>query len=465
MLAGKDYRKPETPAREGFVNTEGVGRPEEIETAWWRGFGDDELARLIELAVEQNHDIRIAAARLREARELRFQTQLDLLPTVTSEGAFTRERTSEARLPSGSSIDREREVYEAGFDASWELDLFGRVRRALEAKKAEEEAEEELLRDVLVSIQAEVARNYFELRGTENRLAVARRNAQNQQQTLDLTLARLEGGRGTELDTSRSRAQLHSTLAGIPLREAAIEQSRHRLCVLTGRQPGELQIRPPARAALPDLTPVVAVGTPGDLLRRRPDVRAAERLLAAATARAGVAVGDLYPRVTMNGSISLEANKLSELGSSGSEAFGLGPRIFWPAFDLGRVLSRIRAADARTEATLAAFERAVLAALEETENALVVYGREQRSLNELRVAAEASEQASRLAHERYEFGVSDFLVVLDAERTLLEAQDRLAETETRAATALVAVYKALGGGWLAIQEEASEGSSPPYRRE
>jgi multidrug efflux pump len=457
MVAGPNYQPPALQAPEAFANQaqEGVST-NGVETAWWRGFQDDTLNQLVEQALARNHDVRVATARLREARALLSETEFDRYPTVTSQASVTRERVSEALA---TARDRDIDLFDAGFDATWEVDLFGRVRRSIEAGSAEVGAAEADRRDVVVSLLAEVARNYFELRGTQHRLAVARRNAENQRETLALTVALLEGGRGTELDTSRAEAQLTSTLASIPPLEAAVKRALHRLGVLIGRQPTALESELSAPVPLPALPGLVALGRPEDLLRRRPDIRLTERNLAAATARVGVATADLFPRVTFAGSVALQATSFSGLGSSGSEAFAVGPRIFWAAFDLGRVRARIRAADARTEAALAQYEQRVLLALEETENALTDFSRQRARRDSLRASAQASEKAQNLARLRYQFGVTDFLTVLDAERTLLEAQDRLADSETGTATALVAVYKALGGGWE-VAAAGADASAP-----
>jgi len=453
MVVGPNYKPPQLQAPEAFTNQaqEGVST-NGVETSWWRGFQDDSLSQLVEQALANNHDLRVATARLREARALLSERAFDRYPTVTSGASYTRERASEALA---TSRDRDIELYDAGFDASWELDLFGRVRRSIEASSADVGSAEANRRDVIVTLLAEVARNYFELRGTQNRLAVARRNAENQRQTLALTIALLEGGRGTELDTSRAEAQLSSTLASIPPLETAVKQAIHRLGVLIGQQPTALEPELAGPLPLPALPTLVALGRPEDLLRRRPDIQVTERNLAAATARVGVATADLFPRVTLAGSVALQASSLSGLGGSGSDTFGVGPRIFWAAFDLGRVRARVRGADARTEAALAQYEQRVLIALEETENTLVAFTRQQARRDLLRASAQASEKAQNLAHLRYQFGVADFLTVLDAERTLLDAQDRLADNETLTATALVAVYKALGGGWAQVGGEAA----------
>lgn len=444
-VVGPDYQRPPLQAPAAFANQTQEGLSTDgVETLWWRGFQDHTLNQLVDQALAHNHDLRVATARLREARALRLETTFDRYPTVTSQAAYTRERTSEALAP---MRDRDIELYDAGFDASWELDFFGRVRRSIEASTAVVEAAEASRQDVMVSLLAEVARNYFELRGTQNQLAVARRNAENQRQTLDLTIALLQGGRGTELDTSRAEAQLTSTLATVPPLETAVKQAMYRLGVLIGQQPTALEPELSESLPLPVLPTLVALGRPEDLLRRRPDIRVSERNLAAATADIGVATADLFPRATFTGSVALQATSFLGLGKSGSDTFALGPGIFWAAFDLGRVRARIKAADARTEAALAQYEQRVLLALEETENALVDFTRQQARRDLLRASAQASERAQNLARQRYQFGVADFLTVLDAERTLLEAQDRLAASETQTATALVAVYKALGGGW------------------
>jgi multidrug efflux system outer membrane protein len=251
-----------------------------------------------------------------------------------------------------------------------------------------------------VSLLAEVARNYFVLRGTPHRLAVARQNAANQRQTLDLTVARREGGRGTELDTSRAEAQWQSTLASIPPLETAIKAAMYRLGVLIGQPPTVLEPELSKPLPLPTLPTLVALGRPDDLLRRRPDIRVTERNLAAATARGGVATADLFPRVTLFGSVALQATSLTDLGKGGSDTFAVGPSIFWAAFDLGRVRARIRAADARTEAALAQYEQRVLLALEDTENALVDFTRQQARRDLLYASAQASEQAQNLARQR-----------------------------------------------------------------
>jgi len=323
----------------------------------------------------------------------------------------------------------------------------GRVRRTVEAQSAAAQGAEASLRDAQVSVTAEVARTYFELRGAQAQLAVARRNVDNQRETLKLTERRLEAGRSTELDTARAGSQLSTTLATIGPLEAEVARAIHRLAVLTGREPNALDDLLAPAQELPELPQISAVGDPAGLLRRRPDIRVAERELAASTARVGVAVGDLFPKVTFNGSFTYAGTEPASLGSSASRGYVIGPAISWAALDLGRVQARIAQSHARADVALAGYEQTVLRALEETENALVTHARTRESLKDAADAAQQSLTAARIARTRYEGGLVDFLEVLDAERTQLAAEDRLTQSRTEAATSLIAVYKALGGGW------------------
>ena len=446
---GPNYKQPQTSLAASFENspTNAVASSEAALATWWKGFNDPKLDALVEQATSKNHDLRIATANLKEARALRRLVTFDFAPTVQANGSYSETLLSKAAALPGTPRDkREFELVDTGFDATWELDFFGRVRRSVEAVNAQAAATEADRLDVLVSVTAEVARNYLELRGQQNQLAVARRNADVQKETLKFTEDRLQGGRGTDFDVSRSRSLLNLTLSPIPPLEAGILKAIHRLGVLTGQQPTALNSDLSAPAPLPAAMPALAGGSPEALLRRRPDIRAAERSLAASTARIGIATADLFPRVTFVGKVGMEASTFAGLGRSGAENWSFGPHITWAAFDLGRVRARINATDARAEASLAIYERTVLLALEETENALVDFERERSRYAFLETSAQASQKAADLAHQRYEGGVTDFLSVLDAERTLLEAQDRLAASQTRTATAFVAVYKALGGG-------------------
>ena len=441
---GPDYHRPDTPVAARFAAAEPAAfSQEQAQTQFWKQFGDETLDKLVDDALTANHDLRIALGHLAEARAARHQSLYDFAPTVTTTGGHVTRKVPqvETGFPFTASY------YDAGFDATWELDLFGRVRRENEAARADLQGVEANLQDAQVSVVAEVARTYFELRGEQYQLAVARKNVENQTETFQLTDARLKAGRGTELDTSRAQSQLSTTLAKIDPLEAAVSRSVHRLGVLTGRDPNALtDVLTPAKD-LPGLPQITAVGDPGALLRRRPDIRVAERQLAASNARIGVAVGDLFPKVTFTGSFGYDAASLNGLGTSPSKAYSIGPSISWAAFDLGRVHAQVAGARARTDTALAQYEKTVLNALEETENALVTHARTRDQLTHATDAAQSSAAAARLAHIRYEGGIIDFLEVLDAERTQLETEDRMAQSRTDAATSLVAVYKALGGAW------------------
>ena len=445
---GPNYKASETKLSAAFANGGQTNLATgQTEMAWWRGFHDAMLDRLVAESLGTNQDLRIASARVAEARALRKVTTLDTFPTVHADGGYTKGVSSADYMRGQSREARQFELFDSGFDATWELDFFGRVRRSVEASTAEVAATEAARRDVLVTLISEVARNYFELRGAQHQLDVSCRNAANQREVLDVTAARLRAGRATELDAARARALVNSTLAVIPPLETAVKRAIYRLGVLAGREPAALEPELATPAPLPVLPALVNIGSPADLLRRRADIRTAERDLSAATARIGVATADLFPRVTFNGRLAFEAERLSGFGKSGSDTYSFGPAITWAALDLGRVRARIKAANARADAQLAAYERAVLGALEETENALVNFGRELVRRDYLKESVRSAAEAVALARQRYEGGVADFLPVLDAERTLLDVEGQLAQSESRTATDLVAIYKALGGGW------------------
>jgi multidrug efflux system outer membrane protein len=449
---GPDYREPAQTVSDRFGNATqpGVGEGEVV-VQFWTLLNDPVLDRLVSDALAANKDLAQAVGNLQASRAAARLTGFDAFPTVTAGGFYQRTLQSSHQLPGVAREDRTIDTYDLGFDAAWELDLFGRVRRSKEAARADVGAAEATLRDAIVSVTAEVARNYCVLRGLQDQLAVAERNQVNQRQTLDLTQVRLDAGRGTQLDVSRAAAQLATTEATIPPLRSSIATTIHRLSVLTGRQPAVLVPELSASRTMPALPTLNEIGGPEVLLRRRPDVRIAERNLAAATARVGVSVADLFPRITFIGSASYNAGTWRNVGGADSQTYSLGPSITWAAFDIGRVRARIGIARAQTDIALAAYEAAVLNALEDTENSLVTYGESQRREATLERAATQSTTAARLARERFEGGLSDFLSVLQAERDALAAEDSLAQGRTQTATALIAVYKALGGGWMTPQ--------------
>ncbi len=449
-VVGPDYTPPTTATADTFSH---AAQPEfsnrAVEAKWWRLFNDNLLNNLVNLTLAHNYDLQAAHANLREARALYLEAGLNLTPSITMHNNYTEQLRSVGALNNRSFVPRDLTLYNTGFDVAWELDLFGRVRRNIEVNNDAVEMQEASLRDVSVSLIAEVARNYFELRGLQNQLRLIQHNIDNQQQILRITQLKVANGRGTELDTSRASAQLDSTRALVPSVEAAISGAQHRLSVLSGQLPATFITSLTAHAALPTLPHTIGVGSPAELLRRRPDIRIAERRLAASTARIGVVTADLFPKVSFVGTLSLEASLLSGIGAAGSGTYSLGPRISWAAFDLGRVYARIKAADAHAEGDLARYQQTVLSALEETENALVNYNKARVKQAFLASAVAANQKAYHLAQLRFQAGVTDFLTVLDAQLRVLQTQSELAQMQTATATALVTIYKALGGGWEA----------------
>ncbi|MEO8314938.1 MAG: efflux transporter outer membrane subunit [Pseudomonadota bacterium] len=443
---GPDYKPPEPeldPAFAGKVLVESTAG--QSGQQWWKEFGDPLLDELVTEAQASNRNIAAAEARLKEARASRRDQNWGFWPSPTVQASATSKRQSLGGTPGGVPVERNYDLYDAGFDASWEIDLFG-YKRGSQALKATRDVAIAARDDVRLSVVAEVARNYFELRGAQQQLAVAERNAGNQRRALDLVQARLDAGRGTALDTARAEAQIETTLSTVPPLEAAVARARHRIEVLVGKRPGQLTERLGMVAPLPALPATIAMDDPASLLRRRPDLRVAERRLAATSALIGVATADLFPRITLNGAIGVQALSLDGLGDSGNDYRRFGPSLSWAFLDIGRVRQRIKAAGARHEEAYANYEQTVLTALEDVENALSDFAHERRRQEHLDAAARASAMAADLATQRFEGGIGDFLATLDANRTALDAEDLLAQSQTAAATALVALYKALGAG-------------------
>jgi outer membrane protein, multidrug efflux system len=408
---------------------------------------DTTLTRLIREAMGANLDVRTAEARVRGARSARTEAALDFAPTVTFAGGYTRERLSAASFPIGSGTFPDQSIWDGGFDASWELDLFGRVRRNVQAQGAFVAVNQEDLRNVQVSLTAELARSYFDLRGAQEQLVVAHRNADNQRRTLQLTRERLEAGRGTAFDTERAQAQLSTTLATVPPLESRVRQAEYQIAVLTGRPPATLAGELDAVAPLPSFPTAVSVASPDSVVRRRPDVSAAERQLAVERALVGAAKADYLPRISVGGSAGYTSTTFDALGENGTFRYAVGPVITWPALNLGRIKARVDQSQAREAEARAQYDQTVLLALQDVESALVRYRTSRSRVERIREAASASERAADLARLRFTGGVADFLQVLDAERTQLEAEDQLAQGRTDAATAYAALYKALGGSW------------------
>jgi outer membrane protein, multidrug efflux system len=418
---------------------------QDVRNDLWIAGGDTALARLITEALGSNHDVRAADARVRGARAARLHSALDLAPAVIATGGYTGQRMASPMVPGAIDALPDQDLWDAGLRMSWDVDVFGRGRRSLEGYGELVAASREDVRDVQVRLTAEVAAAYYDLRGAQDRLAVAQRNAENQRGTLEITLQRLEGGSGNALDSERARAQLSTTLAAIPLLESAVAEAQYRLAVLTTRERESIAAElsaPASRFTLPN----VRVSSADSAVRRRADVRSADRHVAASEAFVGAARAEYLPRISLAGAAGYTGTTLGSLGDGGTPRYAFGPVISWPALDVGRVRAGVDAARAAEAEAEARYAQTFLRARGEIETALVTYRGARERLGHLEAAAEASERAAELARLRYTEGASDFLQVLDAERTLLEAQDRLAMGRSNATAALVAVYRALGGG-------------------
>jgi len=446
--AGPDYRRPATPVPERFARTEAPAEnaksPQAVDTEFWRSFNDPLLSSLIDKALSANNDLRVALARYDSEEALLRGAKFDRYPTITMNANAGHQQVSEVQA---YGFPRSANFYGAGVDASWELDVFGRVRRDVEAHRAEAEAVADDLQALQISIVGQVADAYIDLRGAQERLRVARSNADNQRETLSIVNARIDAGRGSNFDAARARAQFESTASRVPVFEAQIAVDEHRLAVLTGRPPealiGELDTYSP----LPTLPARIDPNTPGDLLRRRPDIAAAEQHLHASTARIGIATYDLFPRLSLSGMLGTYAFHTASLLKSESETSLVALGIDWSFLDVGRVRARIAASNAEAAGLLSQYQQAVFLALEDTENALVRYAHTRSEDEYLEHAANDSATAAQLAHEQFQAGAIGVYEVLDAERIRLQAQDAFADGRMRSATAAIALYKALAGGW------------------
>lgn len=436
-------KKFEPALDSGFANAPSAAAGEPV-GEFWHAFNDPLLDTLVQRALKANTDIRSAAASLREARALNRYADAQLLPSIGLDAGAAR-----IRAPNDAGVVKTNNNYSVGFDVAWEADLFGRLGDARKAAQANVLAGAAGVRAAQVSVTAEVARNYFDLRGLQEQLRVAVASLETQRAALELVDARLDVGRGTALDSERARALVKSTAANIPALEAALIRTRYRLAVLCGLQPTALDAELGPVQPLPGLKAVQlsSIGSPASLLRRRPDIQLAEAQVAAAAAQVGVARSALFPVLSLGGTLGQNSSHFSDLGKGASYVYNLGAQLTWNLIDFGRIRAQISAADARNDAVVIGYEKAVLGALEETEGALASYTRTQRQTELLFEAAQSSEQAAVIARERFKVGSTDFLTVLDAERELLSARDRLAQAQAGAATSLVAVYKALGGGW------------------
>jgi multidrug efflux system outer membrane protein len=441
---GPDYGRPKSEAPAAW------GEKADTSSAdlsrWWTVFNDEQLNALIGRAVASNHDLRIAAGRVNEARAQLGVITGGLFPEIDLTASHAHSRISPNAQPfKVPQIYQSR--YKAGFDASWEIDLFGAVQRGYEAASADYESWIENRRGVMVTLLGEVAVNYVALRGDQLLVRILTQNIASARDTAEITRARLAAGVATSLDVSRAEALRASAEAALPTLEASVKQAIHRLSVLVGTAPETLTAELAAPKPIPSAPPRVIVGLPSELLLRRPDVRQAERRLASATASIGVATAELYPRISLTGAFGLDSLGSADFLKWGSRAWSLGPSIRWPIFAGGRIRAQIAVEDARQEQALAAYEKSVLVALEDVENALVAYLRSGDRGRHLEEAVSENRKAVALADDLYRKGLTSFIDVLDAQRALYATETELGKSAAEVTLNLVALYKALGGGW------------------
>lgn len=447
---GPNFQRPATELPAAWASESAAADPHAADQElrrWWTTFGDPQLTSLIERAMAANLDLRKAAARVRQARASRGVAFAAIGPTLDATASHERSRTTAGVVG---------DLYQAGFDAGWEIDLFGGTRRGIEAADADLAAAVEGRNGVLVSLSAEVARNYIALRAGQQRLAVARQNVAAQQKTAEITRQRYDAGLVNRLDLSNAEAQLATTTAQLPVLESAVRQTMHNLAVLLGLPPAALLTELTPEAVVPAVATPVPVGVPSDLLRRRPDIRKAEAALHAATARIGVATADLFPRFTLAGALSFSDTHFGSLFTWAERGWSFGPSVSWRLFESGRTLANIELRKAMQEEEGLAYQQTVLVALQEVENALVAATKEEEHRRALLEAVEANRKAVELAMRLYRAGETDFLAVVVAQRALYAAEDALAQSTGTVATELVALYKALGGGWEAAVGQGQE---------
>lgn len=445
---GPDYSQPDLPdVSYGDVlqngDADAVALTPETLAHWWSTLDDPILTDLIQQSAQSNLDVKEAKARMAEARYQLAISNAGLFPFFDSSANYTKSRASE----NTTFTLGERDVYTAGIDANWEIDIFGGVRREIEAAQADLQAQEENLNAVWTSLAGEVALNYVSLRTLQKRLKVAEENLKNQTETYEILRSSYESGLSSELPVQQARYVVEQTRSTIPVYKSGIESAMNALAVLTGVIPGTLHERLSEPRPIPQSSIEIVTGIPANSLRRRPDIRMAERQLAAQTARIGQAEAQLYPKFFLMGSIGLESLDAENLFESASKTWGFGPTVSWPIFHANSIRKNIEAQNARQKQALARYEKAVLLAVKEVRDAIVDYAQEQARNQSLANAADAAQMAVEVSQDQYKNGLADFYNVLDAQRSLLTFQDQQAESDGELIANLVRIYKALGGGW------------------
>ncbi len=481
---GPDFQRPDAavPAAwqatqapaEAPVNSAPAAAP--LNGAWWTSFDDPELVRLEERVAAANLDLKVASLRLAESRASRSIAGAEQFPTLEGNTSLTREQASAngvlsqagvpatpasaasaangtgagvSSVPTGAKASAPFNIWQAGFDSTWELDLWGRVRRSVEAADASVESQADARRDLLVATMAEVARDYIQLRGTQTVHGITLDNLGAARDIERVTRERRAGGLATELDVAQASAQVATENALLPQIEQQEAESINRLSFLLGQAPGTLRAELQTAAPVPPTPPVVPVGLPSELAQRRPDIRQAEAELHHATAEIGVAKADFYPSITLSGSASLQALQYEQLGNWGSHQFGIGPSLTVPIFEGGRLKATLSLRKDQQQEAAVSYQRVVLSAWHEIDNALTAYSAQQQRRDQLQTSVADNQKALSLAQAQYKGGIGSFLQVLTAQRSLLAAEQDLAENTTEISTNLVSLYKALGGGWEA----------------
>jgi len=465
-LVGPDFQPPhpeapanwegvtKMPTKQPYVIT---AQPAEL-TQWWRQFDDPRLTGLVEEAIKANLDLQLAKARLRQARALRGVAVGGLWPTITVTSTFQREKTQVVTQGGSSKVAPKtaqvENLYQAGFDAVWEIDLFGGVRRNLEAANANVEAAIENINDVLVTLVSEVGLNYIQLRGFQKEIVIAKNNLKAQQDTATITRQRSGVGFLSALDVANAEGNVATTEATIPVFENSAQQAIYALSVLLARPPADLLEQLAPSRNLPSVPSEIPAGLPSNLLRRRPDIREAEAQLHAATAQIGVATAQLFPQFSLTGTMNWQSNLLQTWWGAAGNSYSFGPTLTWPIFQGGALISNVRVQEALRDQAFITYQKTVLTAFQDVENAMIAFNKEQQHRKSLNESVIANRKAVELSVELYTMGLLDFLNVLVAQRSLYTAEDALVVSETNIVTDLLALYKALGGGWEFVPSEA-----------
>lgn len=452
---GPDYVEPQLTAPDAWASdlSLGLATTEADLSQWWGVMNDPMLSEIMGQVIASNLDLKQAELRVTEARLTRALISKNSDPSIDATGDYRRFTNSETTAPSRPRIDGGGEgfnLFQAGFDSIWELDVFGRTNRAVEAADADIASQEWSRRDLMVMLTAEAARAYIELRTSQQRINTLRQNVSTQEQTLQLTENRLAAGLTSELDVARAKSQLERTRSNLPGFEEQVRVNSYVLAVLTSQQPGVFVEKLKTEGAIPVVqASAVQLGVPMNVIRRRPDIRQAERAIASATARIGVATADLYPTFSLVGSIGLASKNLYNFFDGDSREWSFGPGVRWNVFDAGRIRTNIKIEEVRTQQAITAYEQRLLVSLQEVDSAIVGLEKQSQRTASLEKAVAAQQRAVDLADQLYRKGLTDFLSVLNAQRELFELQDAAVESKGISTQRVVQVYKALGGGWSA----------------